>query len=927
MIRVRSPRAFHSRFAFVAALVAAAGFIFAPARAGGGDWRERARPSARFQPHDEELLDQLQRTAFQFFVEQSHPVTGLVRDRARADGLPTEGKASVAASGFAFSAWAIAAERGWTEHETALEQARLMLRFLAEKAPRHEGMFYHFMEMETGERAWRCELSPIDTALCLAGALVAREYFQDPGITELVDRIYNEVNWKWFLNEGDILALGWYDETGFSRYRWNQYSEHMVLSLLGLGAEYNPLPREYWNTWEREPIGRYAGYRYIQGAPLFIHQFAHAYFDFRHLRDSFADYHHNSVLATLAQRQFCIDLRDEFPSWGERLWGVTASDSATGYKAWGGPPRTTDFNALDGTIVPCAAAGAVAFAPYEAMVTLRHMRTVYGHRIWKRYGFLDAFNPETGWLNPDVIGIDLGITLLQIENARSGMPWAVFMQAREAQRGLSRAGFLSKVRDLPWDQRDRFFLVAQRVWETMRAEDAEQPTPGLRLSSILAAVALGLISGNDAAAQLEAALDTIEAPADDRLLAQYAAGLVTIRQAITRLAPKAASRLEAIDWRAVEPGSDKLGSANRLAVFFKIAAGAAPVTAWTSLAREPEAAGPLWVLAPGNVGDQMLPALWLDERPIITGASAQQLAYALISSKPDRNEGGFPYDMLTTALLLEYFPAEIATGFHLENLPETWIAGASPDDRAAFLLGMANLLASDTIRAWFQNDPLVRAGRGTIAEFHAGEYGENNSILWRDELAGPLVVPPERRAYAVPASTPRDSWPWITMAGLEYKDSHADVRSGDPELKLTFAFTYDDRALYFHATAIDTPAGFETPTGRRGVELFIDPNNDGVVWAGPDDFQYGYRPDGGAAEWFNDRPAKAIVRETEHGYEIEAEIEWSQIGLTPGPGLVFGMTSAIHAGGSFEWQPSLKLNWRIHQRRDERFGIGVLELR
>ncbi len=168
-------------------------------------------------------------------------MTGLVRDRARADGSPTEGKASIAASGFSFGAWIIAAERGWTTREEALARTQLKLRFLANKAPRQHGFFYHFLEMDTGARAWKCELSSIDSALLFAGILLAREYFADPEVNSLVARLFADIDWEWFRNDGRLVALSWHDETGFSRHRWNNYSEHILMSFLALGLSPHPL--------------------------------------------------------------------------------------------------------------------------------------------------------------------------------------------------------------------------------------------------------------------------------------------------------------------------------------------------------------------------------------------------------------------------------------------------------------------------------------------------------------------------------------------------------------------------------------------------------------------------------------------------------------------------------------------------------------
>lgn len=886
-----------------------------------------ARPGAILTAEDDALLDDIQRASFLFFVEQMHPVTGLVRDRARADGSPSEGKASIAASGFALSSWAIAAHRGWVEREEALERVRLMLRFLATKAPRQHGFFYHFMEMETGARAWQCEISSIDTGLFLAGAIIAREYFKDPEITALVNQLYREVDWRWFLNGGDTVSLGWHDETGFSRYRWRIYSEHMMMSFLAMGAPANALDPSYWHTWKRLPTGSYGGYHFMQGPPLFIHQFAHAYVDFRDRRDAFLDYYHNSVLATLAQRRFSMDLRSEFPSWSERLWGVTASDSATGYKAWGGPPRTSEYNALDGTIVPCAAAGSVPFAPFETMMVLRHIRTVYGDRTWKRYGFVDAFNPETGWVNPDVIGIDQGITILQAENARTGFVWSLFMQAPEVQRALARSGFVSKRRTFTWPEREQLRGYAAAAWRSLEREPLTPETLGLRITAIPAAQALGLVDGGHATRRLRDILANATPPAGDVATAEYAASLLTLRQAFPGLANEATRLLQGIAWENITIGSTKLGSASRLATFLKIAATKSQPGDWARLVRTPEIRGSVYVLSPAEVPDQLRPGLWLNESTVISGASASQLAYSVAVVPPSSDLPSRAPDVLTAALLLDHYPAEFLARVRSAPPADEWVTGASPADRAILLITVANLLVPDCVREWFQADALVRSTRAAIPEFGEAAFGMNTSMIWRHELAGPYVEPADRRAVAVPASTPRDQWQWTRIAGLEFKDSPADVRADDPVLELRFAFTWDNEALYFHAEATDTPVRDEPLFPRNEiVELLIDPAADGLVWRGPEDFHFAFRSTGEALEWNHNRPADARIERRERGYTVEATIPWSQLGLTPRPGLEIGATTAVARTGRYEWEPSLKLNWRFFQRRDERYGVGTVEL-
>ncbi len=759
----------------LASVAASAGFGASPAMPLSvlTDPRE---PAAALTPADEALLNDLESASFRYFVEQSHPVTGLVRDRARADGSPSAGKASIAACGFALSAWVVGTERGWIDRQTAIARCRQQLRFLATKAPRVHGFFYHFMEMDTGARAWKCEVSTIDTGLFLAGAITAREYFHDPEITALVNQLYREVDWPWFLDGGKTFVMCWDDEVGFSRYRWSRYSELMMLTLLGIGAPRQPIPAELWGGWQRGPTGDYAGFHYIQFPSLFVHQFTHAYIDFRGLRDAYADYYRNSVLATLAQRQFCADLSREFPTWGSRFWGLTASDSASGYKGgWGGPPRTVGDTALDGTLVPCGPAGSAPFTPRETMAVLQAMRRVYGRRIWKRYGFADAFNPETGWVNPDVIGIDVGIQLLQAENARTGLITSTFSHAPEVKRALARAGFLRSDQNLSPLDREVVRAAAENAWRDIENAPLRPETAGLQLSAYVAARSLGFLTADEATARAAAALNALPTPSDPTSVAEYAAGLITIRQAMPELSGPVSRRLATIDWPRFAPTSNQLGSIDRLLVFLQIASGARPASDWARLRRQPERVNSVFVLAPASVSDQLLPGLWLDERSIITGASAAQLAYArALSTGAPRTPR--PNEALTMALLVEQFPSVAIAA--LRTHPGAPSVEWSPTShQAAFLLAVANLLDPESIRSEFQKDPGVRRARAAIAEFRAADFGPTNSTFWRNELAGSPDAARHRPVYV--DARPRGSWPWLNAA-----TAHVGAEPTGAELRL-----------------------------------------------------------------------------------------------------------------------------------------------
>ena len=399
-----------------------------------------AAPSARapFSEQDDAFLNELERATFQYFATCAHPETGLVKDRNRTSGGDGREVASIAATGFGLTALCIAAERGWLPQIDALERARTTLRFLRERMPQERGFFYHFVNWRTGEREWQCELSSIDTAILLCGVLTCRQYFRDDAIRQWAGEIYDRVDWAWMMNGGALLSHGWKPETGFLKSRWDTYCEHMMLYLLAIGAQKQAIPATAWDAWQR-PQFVYAGLRYISPRePLFVHQFSHAWFDFRGRRDRHTDYFENSVQATKAHRAFCATLRRKFPHFGEDVWGITASDSRRGYVAWGGPP---ELGPLDGSLVPAAAGGSLPFLPAESLRCLRTLRARFGSQAWTRYGFADAFNPADGWVAPDVIGINAGITLLMAENARTAFVWKTFMKNPQVLSAMEKVGF------------------------------------------------------------------------------------------------------------------------------------------------------------------------------------------------------------------------------------------------------------------------------------------------------------------------------------------------------------------------------------------------------------------------------------------------------------------------------------------------------
>jgi hypothetical protein len=402
-----------------------------------------------------DLLDDISRRAFRYFWEWTDPNTGLTLDRAGLDAQPEDNPnhlhvASIAATGFGLTAFCIASEHRLISRQTARERVLPTLRYFAYSAPQEHGWFYHYLDSVTGQRRWTSEVSSIDSALLLGGILTVREYFSDdPEIVQLATFIYDRVDFPWMMDGSrTYFSHGWTPESGFFKYRWDTYSELMILYILGIGSPTHPIPPYTWNAW-RLPIVVAGNYTFVGGGPLFIQQYSQAWIDLRDRVEEGSlsgqvvpriDYFANAVAATRAQQEaFSTDLSRRFPGYSQNVWGLTSSDSVKGYRDWGGSlqdPR------IDGTVSPSAAGGSLMFAPDICLPALRAMLVKYGKEIYGRYGFADAFNPTTGWVSQYVIGIDVGITMLSDENLRTGDVWKWFMSNLEPQRALDLVGLV-----------------------------------------------------------------------------------------------------------------------------------------------------------------------------------------------------------------------------------------------------------------------------------------------------------------------------------------------------------------------------------------------------------------------------------------------------------------------------------------------------
>ena len=391
---------------------------------------------------DEKFLHELEKDSFKYFIGEANPENGLIKDSSR-PGSPS----SVAVVGFGLTALCIGAERGWMPKRKAYKRALQILRTFKNDIPHEKGFFYHFLDMRTGKRAWNSEISSIDTALFLAGALFAGEYFKGTEVERLSKELYERVEWPWMLNGKDVLCMGWMPESGFLHYYWDTYSEAMILYALAIGSPTHPVDKKTWFAWKRQ-TSDYENYEvmYSYFGSIFTYQYSHAWIDFRDLYEENEDmvlvnYFDNSIDASRANRKFCIDNKKKHKTYDENTWGLTACLGPGGYKGYGSKPGMA-LN--DGTISPSGMAGSLVFNEVEALEGLKQTYRRYKSFLYGEYGFKDAFNVDEEWWSEEYLGLDVGITLLMIENYRTGMVWEVFMRLKPIQAWVDKCMFTKR---------------------------------------------------------------------------------------------------------------------------------------------------------------------------------------------------------------------------------------------------------------------------------------------------------------------------------------------------------------------------------------------------------------------------------------------------------------------------------------------------
>ena len=406
---------------------------------------------SNFDTHAVSLLDEVRERAAHYFVDRAHPETGIVYDRAPANGQGEGAQyatGSIAATGFGLSALCVAAEHHYLSPSLCEQRILRTLDFVANHIQHEHGFLPHYLQASSGAVEPESEFSSIDTALFLAGALHARRFLNSSKADALAWAIYARVDWPWMLDghAGDpgkpgTLCMGWLPKSGFLQARWDSYSECMLMYLMAIGSPTHPLPAQVWQQIQRNTFD-YGGIRFISSfGALFIHQYPHVWLDLRGLNDGHANYFENSISAIRAHKTWCMLQHGLYPWVDERVWGFSASDTPhRSYAAWAAPPVVGSW---DGTLAPHAAGGSLPLIPEECIVVLMAMRE-HHPSCFQKYGFVNSFNPGEhagkGWFDTDVIAADLALIMLMAENQQTGSVRSSFMRNTEIVAAMQAVG-------------------------------------------------------------------------------------------------------------------------------------------------------------------------------------------------------------------------------------------------------------------------------------------------------------------------------------------------------------------------------------------------------------------------------------------------------------------------------------------------------
>jgi len=384
---------------------------------------------------DWKLLEFLEYRSFLYFMEEQSLRSGLFRDTSGG------GDASIAATGFGLTCLCLGVENGWISKEDAEARILKCLSTLLTKTERKYGFFYHFLEINTGQRAGESEVSTIDTALLVCGLITAEEYFQGE-VKEKAGEIIKSIEWHKMVSKDHQLYMGWTPEEGMMERTWDYYTdEALIIALIALGSD-KKVPADVFYSFIRNS-GKYKDYpEFIyswQGA-LFTYQYANLWFNFQNLKDKERiNWYENSKKAVRSHIAYCRDNAEKYRSFNENSWGVSSCNTKDRYTMMMGLSPCGEINPkFDGTVSIAGSVATVIFTPYEAIEAAKE----YYKRpeLWGRYGLKNSFNDDKDWVSELYFGLDRGLLVIAIENFRTGLVWDFFNNAEIVQKGFKRAG-------------------------------------------------------------------------------------------------------------------------------------------------------------------------------------------------------------------------------------------------------------------------------------------------------------------------------------------------------------------------------------------------------------------------------------------------------------------------------------------------------
>lgn len=391
--------------------------------------------------HGEKIVMKELKKSYNFFIKEVNldketKGFGLIRDKT----ILANEIASIASVGYGFAALIIGVEHKWIKYNEAYTRTEKTLDTFINNVEGKNGFYYHFVNMTTGKREWNCEISIIDTAIFICGAITAGEYFGGT-IKEKADILYKRINWEWYRNkDSNYFYMGYSPEKGFWGH-WDMYAEQLMLYVLGVSSPTYPVNTNMYYDFKRKK----ADYKdikdiiYTYCGTLFTYQFSHAWINFMNLQDrEGVNWFENSIKATKANREYCIDNSNKFKTYSKDSWGLTSCLGPKGYCAFGAKPCDINLDEEnDGTITPCGAIGSIVFTPKESILAMENYYNNFP-KLWGKYGFKDGYNLDGNkqWFAREYIGIDKGIEILMIENYLNGTIWKYFMKNEYVKKGL-----------------------------------------------------------------------------------------------------------------------------------------------------------------------------------------------------------------------------------------------------------------------------------------------------------------------------------------------------------------------------------------------------------------------------------------------------------------------------------------------------------